>query len=380
MGLVARWVLLAVVLGACATTRSEEVIPALVISGQAVPLTAVPAVAADFTAAPGVAVLHSYGSGGWGIQWGDTYLVTAPYFSNHSLTELLGSSAIAGVQLTPRTDRVRAGLANTPIAKTAAILIGHGHIDHTGDVPALFAPGLIEGTPALIADRSTVNQLSALSSHFGCVAAIDYDNADETSVQCPLPNVRITALHHAHAPHLNLAGIDVAAYGGFIKEPQTAVPVHSQDYKLGNTWAFLIDLLDAKGKVAFRIHYVDAAASPPHGMVPRKLLAERDVDVSIACVPGFEQSDLYPEALLEHHRVRYTLAAHWEDFLQAPTDPLMPLRQVLTEESLQRFVDRADKSMPKEHRLSPLKAPRGPHGPGWALTVPGETFAFATSP
>ncbi len=369
------------VLMACATTpRAEPVIPALVVRGQAVPIHAVPAVAADFDVGPGVAVLHYYGAGGWGIQWGSTYVVTAPYFSNHGLGELLASSTITALQVTPNVELVRAGLANTPIQKTSVILIGHGHIDHTGDVPALFGPGLIEGTPALVADRSTTNQLAALAAHFGCVAPIDYDNADEAAVKCPVPNVRITALHHSHAPHLKLAGLDVAAYGGFIKEPRDVPPSHASDYRLGNTWAYLIDLLDAQGRVAFRIHYADASGSPPHGMVPRKLLAERDVDVSIACVPGFEQSDLYPEALLEHHRVRYTLAAHWEDFLQAPTEALMPLRQVLDEAALERFIDRADASMPKVNRLQPLKPSRGPHGAGWALTVPGETFQFATGP
>ena len=30
-----------------------------------------------------VAVMHYYGSGGWGIQWRGQYLLLAPYFSNH---------------------------------------------------------------------------------------------------------------------------------------------------------------------------------------------------------------------------------------------------------------------------------------------------------
>jgi len=200
--------------------------------------------------------------------------------------------------------------------------------------------------------------------------------------------VRITALHHAHAPHLNLVGLDVAAFGGFVKRPQTALPLRAPDFKLGNTWAFLIDLLDANGAVAFRIHYVDSSASPPHGVIPKALLAQRDIDVHIACVAGFEQSDSYPDAILEHGRAHYVLGAHWEDFFQPRPAPLMPLRQVLTEESMERFVTIVEQTLPTVGRLEPInKSPEwcapprgcGPRGRGWSLPVPGETFQFATA-
>jgi len=75
------------------------------------------------------------------------------------------------------------------------------------------------------------------------------------------------------------------------------------------------------------------AASPPHGLVPKTLLAERDVDVHIACVPSFEQTDGYPETLLERAHVKYVLMGHWEDFFQSRGEALKPLRNVLDEAS-----------------------------------------------
>ncbi|HEX4620407.1 MAG TPA: hypothetical protein VH208_02470, partial [Myxococcaceae bacterium] len=173
--------------------------------------------------------------------------------------------------------------------------------------------------------------------------------------------------------------LEVAAFGGKVKEPRTSLPERADDYKLGNTWAYLIDLLDPQGRIAFRIHYVDAASGPPHGIASKKLIAERDVDLHIACVPGFEQTDDYPGTLLERHHVKYVLMGHWEDFFQPRGAPLKPLRNVLDEASMGRFVKIVERALPEPRGVAPLTEPRGPHGKTWTLPVPGETFQFATA-
>ncbi|HEX4620608.1 MAG TPA: hypothetical protein VH208_03490, partial [Myxococcaceae bacterium] len=142
----------------CASVPKGEptAAPALRLEGQPVPPRALIADARNFEAGPGVVVLHYYGAGGWGIRWGHTYVLTAPYFSNHDLTSLAASHAtgwspVQVVRVVPNSSAVAAGFAGTPVGETSAILIGHGHIDHAGDVPAFFGPGLITGKPALIA-------------------------------------------------------------------------------------------------------------------------------------------------------------------------------------------------------------------------------------
>jgi L-ascorbate metabolism protein UlaG (beta-lactamase superfamily) len=371
-----RWLLLSGLVVACAHRQNvDEPDPnALIIHGQKVPEYAVPANPADFTAAPDTAVMHYYGSGGWLIQWHGTTVLAAPYFSNHGIASLLASDAVKS-KILPKAMEVRAGVQGTPIEKTNIILIGHGHVDHSGDVPALFDQGLIGGKPVLMADRSTTNQLNALASRFSCIAPVDYTDMDTASGLCPVPNVRVTPVLNAHAPHLNLIGLDVAAFGGHVKEPQRDPPSTAADYKLGTTWAYLIDLLDEKGKVAFRIHYVDAVGTPPHGIVPAALLKEHDVDLHIACVPGFEQADFYPDAVLSYHHVKYVLLGHWEDFFQPQTEPLRPLRQVLNGPAIERFVDIVEKQLPHAQGVVPVK-PTVVHGEAWSLPVPGETLQF----
>ena len=358
---------------------------AMAIQGQRLPDMALVARPADFEVPAGVAVLHYYGAGGWGIRWGQTYILAAPYFTNHSIARLAASKATSMVSITPDVAEVRAGFAGTPVQSTLAILIGHGHIDHAGDVPAYFADGLIAGKPTLVADRSTVNLLAALAPRLGCIAAIDYDNETASNAHCPLNNVRITPIHHAHAPHVQVAGVDVAAYGGFVQEPQPALPTTAAEYKVGNTWAFLIDFLDDNGAIALRIHYVDAASSPPHGLANSPIAGERDVDVHIACVPGYELSEGYPDALLRHHRARFVLAGHWEDFFEPRSEPLKPLTQVLDTERIERFLQIVDTVVKPTAGAGPINKPAqdcapprrcGPRSASWALPIPGETFHF----
>jgi hypothetical protein len=365
-----------------APQRSPEPEP-MVVRGQKVPVRPFVANAADFTPEPGVAALHYYGAGGWGILWRGTYVVAAPYFSNHPLGSLLASSTLR-VPLKADLEAIEQGTVGTPIATTRMLLIGHGHVDHSGDVPALFESKRISSRPVLMADRSTVNQLAALSKHFECVAPVDYWQPEAASTACPVPEVRVAPILNAHAPHLNVAGLEVAGYGGVVPEARTAPPDQAPDFKLGITWGYLIDLLDERGGIAFRIHYLDAVGTPPHGLAPKALVEGRDVDVHIGCVPGFEQSDYYPDAVLTHHKVKYVMLGHWEDFFQPRTAPLMPLRNVLDTAAIERFIDAVRRDLPKATGVAPRDAcvaPRtcGPRGATWALPIPGETFRFATS-
>jgi hypothetical protein len=365
---------------------------AFVLKGQRVPKHVLTAKAADFEVPADVAVLHYYGSGGWGVQWRGNYLLLAPYFSNHDLSRF--ADIFHGREIVPNTDAVRTGFAGTPVAKTKAVVVGHGHIDHAGDVPAFFGQGLMSNAtqPVLIADRSTTNLLAPLgekSGFFDCVEAIDYDKLEDFGKRCATPGFHITPIHHAHAPHLNVGGVELAVYGGFVTRPQATLPRYAEDYKLGNTWAYLIDLLDESGHVAFRIHYVDAAASPPHGVQSPLPADGRDVDVHIGCVPGYELSEGYPQGILTHHNVRYVFAAHWEDFFQPRTDELKPVRDVLDAKKVERFIDLVEKELPQPRGVAPLnkgaddcKPPNqcGPHGTTWTLPVPGETFQFRAGP
>jgi hypothetical protein len=132
---------------------------------------------------------------------------------------------------------------------------------------------------------------------------------------------------------------------------------------------------------------MDAAGAPPHGLIPGMKFTDRDIDIHIGCVPGFNYVTDYPEEVLRWGQVRYVMAGHWEDFFRPSTDKLAPVNVILDNEKLDPFVDKIDASLgPTARGVSPIGGDRctrdacGPRGATWALPIPGETFQFRTGP
>ncbi|MGI9205376.1 MAG: hypothetical protein ACR2Q3_15275 [Woeseiaceae bacterium] len=351
------------------------------VAGQRVPSHALQADSSEFDVAADVAALHYYGVGGWGVQWRGEYLLMAPYFSNHGFLGFYGKNG-------PDIDAVKAGVKNTPFSETGLILVGHGHVDHAADIPAYSAAGLAANRAGVIANGTTLNMLASImppNESFRCAEA---PAADGVPIRhCNLPGFRITPLKSEHAPNVKVLDMSFTVAEGTVDRPQDAVPESPADYFLGETWAYLVDLLDANGNIVFRIHYMDAVAGADESQIPPELLAERDVDVHIACVPGFHYVHRYPEWVIERGNTAYVLMGHWEDFFRPRERRLKPVTLVLSERKLNDFAGRVEAAMPADRaRVEPInksagdcppEAERcGPRGESWALPIPGETYHF----
>lgn len=350
------------------------------VAGQRVPSHALEADSSAFDVSDDVAALHYYGVGGWGVKWRGEYLLMAPYFSNHGFLGFYGNNG-------PDVDAIKAGVKNTPFPTAGLILVGHGHVDHAADIPAYSAAGLPAMQAGVIANRTTLNMLASLlppNETFRCAEPVVADGLPIGN--CNLPGFRITPLKSAHAPNVNVLGMSFTVAEGTVEHPQNAAPASPADFLLGATWAYLVDLLDANGNIVFRIHYMDAVAGADQSSIPAELLAERDIDVHIACVPGFNYVDRYPEWVIEQGHAGYVLMGHWEDFFRAREKRLKPVTFVLSEGKLNNFAQRVDAALPGQSRKKPINKsiydcpPNadkcGPRGESWALPVPGETYHF----
>ncbi len=351
------------------------------VDEQRVPDYAIEASMDDFAIADDVAALHYYGVGGWGIKWRGEYLLTAPYFSNHGFLSYYGKNG-------PDVDAIRKGVRNTPFRDSGLILVGHGHVDHAADIPAFVDAGLPANQAGVIANQTTLNMLASLmppNEAFRCAEAPLEDG--KPIENCNLPGFRITPLASHHAPNIKLLGIPITVSKGSVEQPQEDLPDRPSGYRLGNTWAYLIDLLDENGEIVFRIHYMDAVAGSEHSGIPADLLAQHAVDVHIACVPGFAYVEDYPEWVMQQGETGYVILGHWEDFFQPRDDRLKPVSVVLSESKLNQFVDRIEASIVTDAvKVSPInKSPTdcpvdgegcGPRGDVWAMPIPGETYHF----
>jgi hypothetical protein len=354
---------------------------AVYVAEQRVPAYAIEADAEDFAVADDVAVLHYYGVGGWGIKWRGEYLLAAPYFSNHGFLSYYGKNG-------PDIDAVRKGVRNTPFGDTGLILVGHGHVDHAADIPAYAEAGLPANQAGVIANPTTLNMLAELmppNESFRCAEAPLEDGRPIEG--CNLNGFRITPLASHHAPNIKILGMPITVSTGTVEEPQENIPERPSGHRAGMTWAYLIDLLDENGDVAFRIHYMDAVAGSDDSSIPAGLMNERSVDVHIACVPGFAYVKDYPEWVMEQGNTGYVLLGHWEDFFQPRDDRLKPVTVVLSESKLNRFTKRVEGSISDDAvRVAPLNKSTddcpvdgercGPRGDAWAMPVPGETYHF----
>jgi hypothetical protein len=336
----------------------------------------------DFAAPRDVAVLHYYGVGGWGIRWKDTYVLAAPYFSNHDLF----ASSIQGASRNEAA--IRAGFAGTPYPKTNLILVGHGHIDHASDIPGYPFDEMEARSPTLIADESTINLLGDETRARVCEIPLDASSGSEAlrrDGDCPTGDVRIRPVPWAHAPHGQLSDVLFVMVGdpqGIQREPLHEPPRQGKDWLIGRTWAYVIDLMD-RGRSVFRIHYVDAAANPlfaDDGEEPQP------VDVHIGCIPGFDAVRNYPGELLTRYDVGFVLGGHWENFFRSRDDTLEPVPFVLSGEEMGRFVLEVEEVLGKEpFGRGPINKKGckvgencGPKGGRWAVPIPGETFWFRT--
>ena len=279
------------------------------------------------------------GVGGFLMRRGADAVMTAPLYSNPALLEL---PAIAS-----RPDRVAQFTAGLPLADVRAVLVGHAHYDHLLDVPTVLP--LLQPGAVIYGNRTMKHLLAAFfpDRSARCASAapaysiprervfafddLDHDRVDRRVcagggssagewVAVPGANVRVRALCSQHPPQLAFYHFGEGSIDADLCDP----PADAQDWREGQTLAYLIDFLDG-GAPAYRLYYQDAPTPAPIGHVPADVLAEKRVDAALLCVGNYDQVPDQPGAILAALAPRYTIGGHWEGFFQPQDAPLQPL-------------------------------------------------------
>jgi hypothetical protein len=196
------------------------------------------------------------------------------------------------------------------------ILVGHGHYDHAMDLPYIHAKKArhadIYGSATVV---NTLGAVPALGPHLKAIVDAEAASGDRPGrwFYAKGGTVRFMPLQSSHAPHF--AGLKLIP-SGTVEARQTTLPCCPYWWREGETYAFIIDFLDAQGKVEFRIYYQDAASRPGTGVAPLFAMGDAArVDVAILCVAAFDQVAGNPEHILTNLQPRYVIGGHWEDFL-----------------------------------------------------------------
>lgn len=269
-------------------------------------------------------------AGGVYFEWYGRAVMTAPFATNYPLLSfghrgkrkrqagftLLSHGRIAYDRAA--IGHVMAGEMN--LSQVELLLVGHSHYDHLGDVPVIAQD---YARRALIyVNGSGANMLAGEAALRGRLHVIEHQ--PEWFQAQPGSLIRVHAIASEHAPNLRwLFGnfswsrgeVDVAWQGPL--EGKRLI-----DMRSGTSHAFLIDFLEPAdpARIAFRVHYQDAASQPERGYPRPELIREREVDLAVVTLPGREtlpkRPDQYPVGLLRHTRARHALVVHYEDFFR----------------------------------------------------------------
>ncbi len=324
-------------------------------------------------AGAGEVQIQYLGVSGIYIRWRGHGLLAEPFFSNY------GESKIGFGRVRPDAERIADGMADLKDAPIGAVLVGHSHYDHIGDVPEVVRTHAPDAE--IWANRSGVRMLRDCEGldPERLVTVEDFAGAwrqPSSPAGEPLP-FRIMPIESGHADHIggyHFAEHEVPPdWQGCLEGKRLA------QLKEGRPHAYLIDLLDANGQAVFRIHHQGAAARRPMGIPPADVLDDRPIDLAVVCLPGAWQVEGYPEGLLEEAPVRHVLVSHYEDFMR---DPDKPIRFVvmLTDDRAQAFVTEVAAAMddPALPPIGPTGAFCGPGTPKWSMALPGEWLVFGS--
>jgi L-ascorbate metabolism protein UlaG (beta-lactamase superfamily) len=282
----------AMILSACAATVS--------------PLPS-PALAAEQSAVRTDRYIQWLGTSSWILSGGNDVVVVDPFFTRPSFVRMAASLMLPYLTSNFAYDpeRIRAVLPELP-RNTRFVLLTHGHYDHVLDVPYYM-------------NQKSGRSITYLGSRTARNILLGFKPSDldfviaEQNPSVRRGRVKVTALPSDHAPHL----FGHKFMAGDVVSPMTSIPSRVGQYLEGQTLAFLVDFLDDRESVVWRIFINGAANSTAGTEALRKhqsLLNEHRINVAILCVPGWNKVDDYPDNLLRLLTPENVVLSHYDDF------------------------------------------------------------------
>lgn len=306
------------------------------------------------------------GSGGVYIRWGGEAILVGPYFSRPGLVRpLLGDVVFDEA-------RIAEGMAG--LGEVRAILAGHSHFDHIGDVPFVvrkYAP-----KARVYVNDAGVQALAAYTD----IDTVPYEKNHDSWIQAGSA-IRFMPVPSDHAPQLCGWHRWPCTYAdGPIQKPlKEWKGTKLRALHGGNTFAFVIDLLGERDDdVRYRIYYNDSASSPGKG-IPQ-LHDGYPFDLAILCMASFHFVKDYPEALLGALAPRHVLVSHYDDFF-AKQSGRWSFAPLLTDAKAHAFFSRLKKKLTAiaPQPQPPINFVCGPQTALWSMPVPRWTLFFTPS-
>jgi len=309
------------------------------------------------------------GSGGVAIRWRDDVLLIGPYFSHAG-----GILAAQFGNVRPDQGRIAEGLHDVDVSHVRAIVTGHSHFDHLGDVPVVAGRCVTSG-PVYTNDSGR-----KLLAAYPDIAARVVTAESITGWVDVGSSMRIRPFVSDHAPQLCRLNRWPCTYAKCpVAAPETREwdKVRMRDLCGGQTFAWVIDLLDAKQNVRFRVYYNDAAAPEHVGAPPQDLQPMHRFDLAIICMASYDLVRGYPDWLLKRLQPRHVMISHYDDFFTRQPTPSLTFVPLLSNAKAKRFMERLrDATAEVKDPVGPSNSVCGPSTNQWSMPVPNGTLIF----
>jgi L-ascorbate metabolism protein UlaG (beta-lactamase superfamily) len=242
--------------------------------------------------------VRTHGSGGALIRWRGQSLLLGASFSNPGLLRAYfwrGRGNDAPIDGAPPAGE-----------NVCAILAGHSHYDHIGDLPAV----------AKRFPKATI-YLNASGANIVHGEHLDVERIWSGKTFPVGSAFRVTAIESGHAPQLCPWNHFPCTYAtGSVGQARTARMSRQRlrTMRGGDALAFDIELLGEHGETLFRIYYNDSSAASPLGQTAGPF------DLAILTMAQWRWVHDYPRHLLLELQPRHVLVSHWDYFFQPTTE------------------------------------------------------------
>ena len=269
------------------------------------------------------------GCGGLYIVKDGEGIMIDPFFSHQKIMRL-GVSMFAGEngkrKLASDPEMIERGVkliensSGNIRPQIKALLSAHSHYDHLMDVPAVLEK-LDTDIPVYVNQSGfntcrnviDVDKMVILENHM-TTQEITRPPIVLNTLKGKINIYPILAEHNPHFKNIKFFSGSKAKPVDDYKDPYQKT--RANDWLEGNTFSFLIDYMDAGGKIEFRIFVQSSSCNPPAGIPPAELLQHRNVDMAFLGVVSHHFSPDYPCTLLQSLKPKEVVWIHWEDFFR----------------------------------------------------------------
>jgi L-ascorbate metabolism protein UlaG (beta-lactamase superfamily) len=301
--------------------------------------------------------VRSLGSGGLFVRWRDEAILVGPQFSNPGYVRVLLRNAEFD------EPRIRAALAALGTTDVGAILIGHSHYDHIGDVPIVAREPHVTGARIFV-NASGDKLLNAYPDLHLRTTIIHAGDQFDLS-----PSFRVRVIASGHAPQVCRWSFFPCVYatGEVPKAWDTEWTHHRlRTFRGGETFAFDIEVHDG-ATTRFRIYYNDAAAATPLGQTTG------DFDLAVLTLAQWNFVRDYPRDLLRVLQPRHVLVSHWDNFF-SPEEEHFPFIMNIFNRSARQFLTVVKDLVPGGG--APTNDVCGVKTAHYTMAVPGSSLLF----